>query len=29
HPGHLKGREIGMWYAKKQGQKNKEAERQE
>nr|2N16_A Chain A, ATP-dependent RNA helicase DHX36 [Homo sapiens]2N21_A Chain A, ATP-dependent RNA helicase DHX36 [Homo sapiens] len=18
HPGHLKGREIGMWYAKKQ-----------
>lgn len=29
HPGHLKGREIGLWYAKKQGQKNKEAERQE
>uniref|UniRef100_G1QU59 ATP-dependent DNA/RNA helicase DHX36 n=2 Tax=Nomascus leucogenys TaxID=61853 RepID=G1QU59_NOMLE len=29
HPGHLKGREIGMWYAKKQGQKNKEADRQE
>lgn len=29
HPGHLKGREIGLWYAKKQGQKNKEAERRE
>nr|XP_021514063.1 ATP-dependent RNA helicase DHX36 [Meriones unguiculatus] len=29
HPGHLKGREIGLWYAKKQTQKNKEAERQE
>ncbi|XP_006185739.2 ATP-dependent DNA/RNA helicase DHX36 [Camelus ferus] len=29
HPGHLKGREIGLWYARKQGQKNKEAERQE
>ncbi|XP_023379781.1 ATP-dependent RNA helicase DHX36 [Pteropus vampyrus] len=29
HPGHLKGRDIGLWYAKKQGQKNKEAERQE
>ncbi|XP_040830767.1 ATP-dependent DNA/RNA helicase DHX36 isoform X2 [Ochotona curzoniae] len=29
HPGHLKGREIGLWYAKKQTQKNKDAERQE
>lgn len=29
HPGHLKGREIGLWYARKQTQKNKEAERQE
>nr|XP_013015098.1 ATP-dependent RNA helicase DHX36 [Cavia porcellus] len=29
HPGHLKGREIGLWYAKKQTQKNKEAERKE
>lgn len=29
HPAHLKGREIGLWYAKKQTQKNKEAERQE
>ncbi|XP_006868024.1 PREDICTED: probable ATP-dependent RNA helicase DHX36 isoform X3 [Chrysochloris asiatica] len=29
HPGHLKGREIGLWYAKRQGQKNKDAERHE
>ncbi|XP_005393115.1 PREDICTED: ATP-dependent RNA helicase DHX36 isoform X1 [Chinchilla lanigera] len=29
HPGHLKGRDIGLWYAKKQTQKNKDAERQE
>ncbi|XP_055969921.1 ATP-dependent DNA/RNA helicase DHX36 [Sorex fumeus] len=29
HPGHLKGREIGLWYAKKQGQKSRDAERQE
>ncbi|KAM5292465.1 ATP-dependent DNA/RNA helicase DHX36 isoform 2-T2 [Ctenodactylus gundi] len=29
HPGHLKGRDIGLWYAKKQTQKNKEAERRE
>ncbi|XP_069856184.1 ATP-dependent DNA/RNA helicase DHX36 [Dipodomys merriami] len=29
HPGHLKGREIGLWYAKKQMQRNREAERQE
>lgn len=29
HPGHLKGREIGLWYARKQGQKNRDAERQE
>ncbi|NXX47421.1 DHX36 helicase, partial [Tricholaema leucomelas] len=29
HPSHLKGREIGLWYARKQGQKNKEADRQQ
>lgn len=29
HPAHLKGREIGLWYARQQTQKNKEAERQE
>uniref|UniRef100_A0A5F8HEV5 ATP-dependent DNA/RNA helicase DHX36 n=2 Tax=Monodelphis domestica TaxID=13616 RepID=A0A5F8HEV5_MONDO len=29
HPGHLKGRDIGLWYARKQGQKSKDAERQE
>ncbi|XP_038624544.1 ATP-dependent DNA/RNA helicase DHX36 [Tachyglossus aculeatus] len=29
HPGHLKGREIGLWYARKQGQKTREADRQE
>ncbi|XP_061862196.1 ATP-dependent DNA/RNA helicase DHX36 [Colius striatus] len=29
HPSHLKGRDIGMWYARKQGQKSKEADRQQ
>ncbi|XP_005996531.1 ATP-dependent DNA/RNA helicase DHX36 [Latimeria chalumnae] len=29
HPAHLKGREIGLWYAKKQGQKCREKERSE
>ncbi|XP_054495360.1 ATP-dependent DNA/RNA helicase DHX36 [Agelaius tricolor] len=29
HPGHLKGREIGMWYARRQGQKNRDADRQQ
>lgn len=29
HPGHLKGREIGLWYARKQGQKSREADRQQ
>ncbi|NXI19771.1 DHX36 helicase, partial [Irena cyanogastra] len=29
HPGHLKGREIGMWYARKQSQKNRDADRQQ
>ncbi|KAM7044266.1 ATP-dependent DNA/RNA helicase DHX36 isoform 2-T2 [Acridotheres tristis] len=29
HPGHLKGREIGLWYARKQSQKNREADRQQ
>ncbi|NXW67285.1 DHX36 helicase, partial [Hirundo rustica] len=29
HPSHLKGREIGMWYARKQGQKNRDADRQQ
>ncbi|NWZ34265.1 DHX36 helicase, partial [Brachypodius atriceps] len=29
HPGHLKGREIGLWYARKQGQKNRDADRQQ
>uniref|UniRef100_A0A8D2P2V5 ATP-dependent DNA/RNA helicase DHX36 n=1 Tax=Zosterops lateralis melanops TaxID=1220523 RepID=A0A8D2P2V5_ZOSLA len=29
-PGHhLKGREIGLWYARKQGQKNRDADRQQ
>ncbi|KAG7470975.1 hypothetical protein MATL_G00119570 [Megalops atlanticus] len=27
HPGHLKGREIGLWYAKRGGMKRKEEER--
>ncbi|KAJ8280492.1 hypothetical protein GJAV_G00055500 [Gymnothorax javanicus] len=27
HPGHLKGREIGLWYAKRGGLKRKEEER--
>ncbi|XP_061072656.1 ATP-dependent DNA/RNA helicase DHX36 isoform X3 [Conger conger] len=27
HPGHLKGREIGLWYAKRGGIKRKEEER--
>uniref|UniRef100_A0A8C6YKZ0 RNA helicase n=1 Tax=Nothoprocta perdicaria TaxID=30464 RepID=A0A8C6YKZ0_NOTPE len=27
--GHLKGREIGLWYARKQGQKSKENDRQQ
>uniref|UniRef100_A0A8D2P3F0 ATP-dependent DNA/RNA helicase DHX36 n=1 Tax=Zosterops lateralis melanops TaxID=1220523 RepID=A0A8D2P3F0_ZOSLA len=26
---HLKGREIGLWYARKQGQKNRDADRQQ
>uniref|UniRef100_A0A7M4FV47 RNA helicase n=1 Tax=Crocodylus porosus TaxID=8502 RepID=A0A7M4FV47_CROPO len=29
HPGHLKGREIGLWYARKHGQRSKEADRQQ
>ncbi|KAM8804835.1 ATP-dependent DNA/RNA helicase DHX36 [Eudromia elegans] len=29
HPSHLKGREIGLWYARKQGQKSKESDRQQ
>ncbi|XP_043926451.1 ATP-dependent DNA/RNA helicase DHX36 [Protopterus annectens] len=29
HPPHLKGREIGLWYARQQGQKSKENERKE
>ncbi|NXP33902.1 DHX36 helicase, partial [Leiothrix lutea] len=29
HPSHLKGREIGLWYARKQGQKNRDADRQQ
>ncbi|NXT49204.1 DHX36 helicase, partial [Pluvianellus socialis] len=29
HPSHLKGREIGLWYARKQGQKSKETDRQQ
>ncbi|XP_068880763.1 ATP-dependent DNA/RNA helicase DHX36 [Aphelocoma coerulescens] len=29
HPGHLRGREIGLWYARKQGQKNRDADRQQ
>ncbi|NXY10491.1 DHX36 helicase, partial [Pteruthius melanotis] len=29
HPTHLRGREIGMWYARKQGQKNRDADRQQ
>ncbi|NXD25237.1 DHX36 helicase, partial [Spelaeornis formosus] len=29
HPAHLKGREIGMWYARKQSQKNRDADRQQ
>ncbi|MEE6501082.1 hypothetical protein FKM82_004056 [Ascaphus truei] len=28
-PPHLKGREIGLWYARKQGQKSKDKERME
>ncbi|XP_062832753.1 ATP-dependent DNA/RNA helicase DHX36 isoform X1 [Anolis carolinensis] len=28
-PPHLKGREIGLWYARRQGAKSKEAERQQ
>ncbi|XP_066565587.1 ATP-dependent DNA/RNA helicase DHX36 [Amia ocellicauda] len=27
HPGHLKGREIGLWYAKRGGMKRKDQER--
>ncbi|NXG58695.1 DHX36 helicase, partial [Hemiprocne comata] len=29
HPSHLKGRDIGLWYARKQGQKSKETDRQQ
>ncbi|XP_067851023.1 ATP-dependent DNA/RNA helicase DHX36 [Heptranchias perlo] len=29
HPGHLKGRDIGLWYSKRQGQKSKDQERNE
>ncbi|NWZ70811.1 DHX36 helicase, partial [Acrocephalus arundinaceus] len=29
HPSHLKGREIGMWYARKQGHRNRDADRQQ
>ncbi|NXD70952.1 DHX36 helicase, partial [Eolophus roseicapillus] len=29
HPSHLRGREIGLWYARKQGQKSKETDRQQ
>uniref|UniRef100_A0A8C3T5K3 ATP-dependent DNA/RNA helicase DHX36 n=1 Tax=Chelydra serpentina TaxID=8475 RepID=A0A8C3T5K3_CHESE len=29
HPSHLKGRDIGLWYARKQGQKSKEPDRQQ
>ncbi|NXA95847.1 DHX36 helicase, partial [Melanocharis versteri] len=29
HPAHLKGREIGLWYARKQGQKSRDADRQQ
>ncbi|XP_048460467.1 ATP-dependent DNA/RNA helicase DHX36 [Rhincodon typus] len=29
HPAHLKGKDIGLWYAKRQGQKSKEQERSE
>ncbi|XP_038671699.1 ATP-dependent DNA/RNA helicase DHX36 [Scyliorhinus canicula] len=29
HPGNLKGKDIGLWYAKRQGQKNKDQERSE
>uniref|UniRef100_A0A8C5IEW1 RNA helicase n=1 Tax=Junco hyemalis TaxID=40217 RepID=A0A8C5IEW1_JUNHY len=29
HPSHLKGREIGLWYARRQGQKNRDADRQQ
>ncbi|XP_038002186.1 ATP-dependent DNA/RNA helicase DHX36 [Motacilla alba alba] len=29
HPGHLKGREIGLWYARRQGQKSRDADRQQ
>ncbi|XP_044288660.1 ATP-dependent DNA/RNA helicase DHX36 [Varanus komodoensis] len=28
-PPHLKGREIGLWYARRQGEKSKETERQQ
>ncbi|XP_034295065.1 ATP-dependent DNA/RNA helicase DHX36 [Pantherophis guttatus] len=28
-PPHLKGREIGLWYARRQGERSKEAERQQ
>ncbi|NXE95347.1 DHX36 helicase, partial [Menura novaehollandiae] len=29
HPSHLRGREIGLWYARKQGQKNRDTDRQQ
>ncbi|XP_005287021.2 ATP-dependent DNA/RNA helicase DHX36 [Chrysemys picta bellii] len=29
HPSHLKGRDIGLWYARKQSQKSKEPDRQQ
>nr|XP_005494669.1 ATP-dependent RNA helicase DHX36 [Zonotrichia albicollis] len=29
HPSHLKGREIGLWYARRQGQKSRDADRQQ
>ncbi|NWW27364.1 DHX36 helicase, partial [Falcunculus frontatus] len=29
HPSHLRGREIGLWYARKQGQKSRDADRQQ
>ncbi|XP_050164703.1 ATP-dependent DNA/RNA helicase DHX36 [Myiozetetes cayanensis] len=29
HPSHLKGREIGLWYARKQGQKSRDTDRQQ
>ncbi|XP_071422865.1 ATP-dependent DNA/RNA helicase DHX36 isoform X2 [Pithys albifrons albifrons] len=29
HPSHLKGRDIGLWYARRQGQRSRNADRQQ